>query len=149
VSRLPGEYGLTGVLAMKVAGGYHNEYVTLLAEQGLLGLLPALALAWFLLYATWRLGFRRWHTWGGGRWPLFVCLFLLIRANLEVPGLFGYAQEPADYLAYIFLAIVVSRLSAEEDYIRSSSPSAARLTLRSRTGNIALQPRYASSEGRS
>jgi O-antigen ligase len=142
VSRLPGEYKLTGRMAMMIAGGYHNEYLTIVAEEGLVGLIPTLALAWFLLHATWRLGFRNWHTWDGGRWALFACLFLLIRANVEVPGLFGYAQEPADYLAYIFLAIVVSRLSVEEDYVRSIIQGATRLPVQSGIRNIPLQPRY-------
>jgi hypothetical protein len=52
------------------------------------------------------------------QWALFACLFLLLRANVEVPGLFGYAQDPADYLAYVFMAIVVSRFSTEEDCAR-------------------------------
>jgi O-antigen ligase len=138
VSRLPGEYKLTGVIAMKIAGGYHNEYLTILAEQGLVGLIPTLALGWFLLHASWRLGFRKWRTWGGGRWALFGCLFLLIRANVEVPGLFGNAREPADFLAYIFLAIIVSRLSVEEDYLRFVTQAIARRPVHSGAGNIAV-----------
>src|SRR6202140_1433037 len=141
VSRLPGEYKLTGTLAMTIAGGYHNEYLTLLAEQGLVGLFPALALVWFVLHSTWRLGYLKWRTWAGGQWALFGCLFLLIRANVEVPGLFGYGQEPADFLAYIFLAIVVSRLSVEEDYTRSISRVTARLPEGSGGPTIWLEPR--------
>jgi hypothetical protein len=34
---------------------------------------------------------------------------------VEVPGLFGYANDPADYLAYCFVAVVVSRMSLHED----------------------------------
>jgi hypothetical protein len=38
---------------------------------------------------------------------------------VEVPGLFGYSQEPADYLSFFFVAIAFSRLSIEEDYLRA------------------------------
>lgn len=116
VSRLPGEYRLTSYDAINLAGGYHNEYLTLLAEQGLVGLFPVMALFLFLLRSSWKLAFRRTATWKNGQWALFGCLFLLLRAGVEAPGLFGYGQEPADYLAFIFLAIVVSRFSAEEDF---------------------------------
>jgi O-antigen ligase len=118
VSRLPGEYGLTFDLAKNLGGGYHNEYISLLAEEGLIGVLAASLILWLLMRSTWLLAFRRWATVGTRQWALLACLFLLLRANVEVPGLFGYAQEPADYLAYVFLAIVVSRFSAEEDYAR-------------------------------
>lgn len=116
VSRLPGEYRLTAYDAINLAGGYHNEYLTLLAEQGLVGLIPVLALFGFLLRSSWKLAFQRTMTWKNGQWALFGCLFLLLRAGVEAPGLWGYGQEPADYLAFIFLAIVISRLSAEEDF---------------------------------
>ena len=120
VSRLPGQYRLTSYDAINLAGGYHNEYLTLLAEQGLAGFFPVMALFIFLLSCSWKLAFRRPATWTNGQWALFGCLFLLLRGGVEAPGLFGYGQEPADYLAFIFLAIVVSRLSVEEDYMRSA-----------------------------
>ncbi len=116
VSRLPGEYRLTSYDAINLAGGYHSEYLTMLAEQGLIGLFPVLALFVFLLHSSWKLAFQRTATWRNGQWALFGCLFLLLRAGVEAPGLFGYGQEPADYLAFIFVAIVVSRFSVEEDF---------------------------------
>ncbi len=122
VSRLPGEYDLTYDLAQKFGGGYHNQYISVLAEEGLIGTLAAGLIIWFLLRSSWLLAFRRWAVAETNQWALFACLFLLLRANIEVPGLFGYAQEPADYLAYVFLAIVVSRFSAEEDYARLLKP---------------------------
>jgi hypothetical protein len=47
----------------------------------------------------------------------------MLRAGLETPGLFGYSQEPVDYFAYIFAAIVISRFSVEEDYLRANLSS--------------------------
>jgi len=120
VSRLPGEYRLTSYDAINLAGGYHNEYLTLLAEQGLVGLFPVMAVFIFLLRCSWKLAFRPSATWRNGQWALFGCIFLLLRASVEAPGLFGYSQEPADYLAFIFLAIVASRFSVEEDYVKSA-----------------------------
>jgi O-antigen ligase len=99
-----------------IPGGYHNEYLTALAEQGVVGFVAVLTLFWFLLRCGWKLAFRPSYTWPNGQWALFGCLFLLLRADVEVPGLFGSAQGPADFLAYIFLAIVVSRISRDEDY---------------------------------
>jgi O-antigen ligase len=118
VSRLPGEYDLTFDLAKNLGGGYHNEYISVLAEEGLIGALAVSLVIWLLLRLSWLLAFRRWAVVKTSQWALFACLFLLLRANVEVPGLFGYAQEPADYLAYVLLAIVVSRFSTEEDYAR-------------------------------
>jgi O-antigen ligase len=118
VSRLPGEYDLTYDLAKSLGGGYHNEYVSVLAEEGLIGVTAAGLIIWLLLRFSWLLAFRTWATARTGQWPLFACLFLLLRSNFEVPGLFGYAQDPVDYLAYIFVAIVISRFSTEEDYRR-------------------------------
>ncbi len=120
VSRLPGEYRLTSYDAINLAGGYHNEYMTLLAEQGIVGFLPVIALFIFLWRCSWKLAFQPSVTWRNGQWALFGCIFLLLRAAVEAPGLFGYGQEPADYLAFIFVAIVASRFSIEEDYVKSA-----------------------------
>jgi O-antigen ligase len=120
VSRLPGEYALTMGIAKNIAGGYHNEYLTMLAEQGLFGALAVLYFFWFLLKSCWQLAYRRSNTWKHGSWALFACLVLMLRAGVEMPGLFGYSQEPVDYLAYLFAAIVFSRFSVEEDYLRAN-----------------------------
>jgi O-antigen ligase len=116
VSRLPGEYNLTYDLAKNLGGGYHNEYVSVLAEEGVIGAFAAGLIVWLLLRLSWLLAFRRWAASHSLQWPLFAAIFLLLRANFEVPGLFGYAQDPVDYLAYILLAIVLSRFSIEEDH---------------------------------
>jgi len=104
-------------------GGFHNEFFAALAEQGIVGFLALVCLFWFLIHCCWKLAFRPSHTWHNGQWALFAGLVLLLRAGVEVPGLLGYAQEPADFLAYSFLAIVVSRFSVEEDYLRSENRS--------------------------
>jgi O-antigen ligase len=119
VSRLPGAYALTSGIAKWVAGGYHNQYMTALAEQGLLGFLVLMCFCGFLLKSSWRLAFPGKRTDRTGLLIFFMCLFLLLRANLEMSGLFAYAQEPGDYLAYIFVAIVVSRVSMQDDLARS------------------------------
>jgi hypothetical protein len=116
VSRLPGESDLTFDLAKKLGGGYHNEYISVLAEEGLIGVIAVVPLLWLLLRSSWLLAFRQWGAVHTGQWPLFACIFLLLRANFEVPGLFGYGQDPVDYLAYILVAIVLSRFSIEEDW---------------------------------
>jgi O-antigen ligase len=119
-SRLPGEYHVPGFAAVNFEGGYHSEYVTMLAEQGLIGFFTVMAFFLFVLVCSWKLAFQRWATWRNGQWALFACVFLLCRAGIESPGLFGYSQEPVDFLAFVFVAIVCSRFSVEEDYVRST-----------------------------
>ena len=123
VSMLPGAYSLTSYLAKSIVGGYHNEYLALLAEQGIVGFVPAMLLVCFLFSSCWKAAFRGWNTWHSGQWALFACIFLLLRAGLEIPGLFGDGSEPADFLAYIFVAIVVSRFSSEEDFLHANTSS--------------------------
>lgn len=137
VSRLPGQYRLTSYDAINLAGGYHNEYLTMLAEQGLVGFVPVIALFLFLLRCSWKLAFQRVVTWRHTQWALFGCLFLLLRATVEAPGLFGYGQEPADYLAFIFLAIVVSRFSVEEDFLRWAHVQGQAFSASERAADIA------------
>lgn len=123
VSRLPGEYDLTFDLAKSMGGGYHNQYLSVLAEEGLIGAFGATLLIWLVLRSSYLLAFRRWATTQTSLWPLLAAIFLLLRANVEVPGLFGYAQDPADYLAYVFIAVLISRFSMEEDYARALTAS--------------------------
>ncbi|MGA8027356.1 MAG: O-antigen ligase family protein [Bryobacteraceae bacterium] len=118
VSRLPGEYELTFALAKSLGGGYHNEYISVLAEEGVIGGVAAGLIVWLLLRSSWLLAFRQWGAVHTKQWPLFACVFLLLRANFEVPGLFGYGQDPVDYIAYVLVAIVLSRFSVEEDWAR-------------------------------
>ena len=119
LSRLPGPYVLDSESITNFQGAYHSEYMQLLAEQGLVGLFPVMAFFLLVLRYSWKLAFRRSATWNNHQWALFGCLFLMLRAAVEAPGLFGYGQETADYLAFVFVAIVLSRFSVEEDYLRS------------------------------
>lgn len=110
-SRLPGYYKQTGALQKLEAGGYHSEYVALLAEGGLLSFLSGLTILGLLLGDCLRAAF---HPEAGryrGEFMAFTCLFLCVRALIEMPGLFGYGQDVTDYLAYLFVAVVASRVS--------------------------------------
>ena len=114
-ARQPGVYPVPKRPDGKFPGGYHNEYLATLAEEGLIGFIPLVALFCFLMKSCWQLAFLKWQTWQCGVWPLFTGFVLLIRACDEMGGLFGYANSGPDCLAYIFLAIVVSRFSIEEE----------------------------------
>jgi O-antigen ligase len=113
-SRLPGYYKETGALQKLKAGGYHSEYVTLLAEGGLLCFLSALTFLGLLFRDSLRIAFHTEATRYRGEFIAFTCLFLCVRALIEIPGLFGYGQDVTDYLAYLFVALVASRLSLLE-----------------------------------
>jgi O-antigen ligase len=116
VSRVPGFYRWRGFQTHP--GGYHNEYLTALAEQGLIGFVALAVLFGFLIKCGWQLAFHKWCSWRNKQWALFCVIFLVIRAGVENGGLFGYNREPADFLGFIFLALVVSRFSVEEDRAR-------------------------------
>lgn len=107
-----------------IEGGYHSEYFTLLAEQGLVGFVLGLVIFSTLLRSCWRLAFDVLLESRNAQFLLFACLYLPVRAFVETPGLFGYAQEPSDYFAYCFLAVVISRLSVVEDFTRTTAEPA-------------------------
>jgi O-antigen ligase len=115
LSRFSGGRMLTLAMKKNPEGGYHNQYITLLAEQGLIVFVPVMAILWTLLKCCTWLASRTWISAINRHMIMLGCLFMLLRAGVEVPGLFGYANDPADYLAYCFLAVVVSRLSQHED----------------------------------
>jgi hypothetical protein len=89
----------------------------MLAEQGLVGSLPTLAIYWFLVAKSYGLAFRESATWRKGRWALVAAIIIVLRGLVEASGIFGYSSAPDAYCAMIFLAIVVSRYSREEEYM--------------------------------
>jgi O-antigen ligase len=117
-----------------IAGGYHNEFVTALAEQGIVGSIAVFTLFLFAFSCCWKLAGRLMATEANGSWFLFAFLFLFFRSFVEIPGLFGTAQAPPDFLAYIFLAIVISRLSYREDSLKLRMRKDDSAPFRSRIG---------------
>ncbi len=108
ISRLPGFYEVTNQLVQYHAGGYHNAYLTLLAEEGI----------FVFAFALYMLGCA-YHTItqssGSSRQDrtrrfllLFAFAFLVLRGFIEVPGLFGYGEDPAEFASYALLALIVS-----------------------------------------
>ncbi len=113
-SRLPGYYKETAALQKLKAGGYHSEYVTLLAEGGSLCFFSALIFLAMLLRDSLRTAFHSQARHYRSEFIAFTCLFLCVRGLIEIPGLFGYGQDVTDYLAYLFVAVVASRMSLLE-----------------------------------
>lgn len=113
-SRLPGYYEGTGGLVRLRSGGYHSEFVTLLAEGGLLCFIPAIIVFGFLFRACCRIAYDPATPRLQGQALLFTFFLFFLRAGVEVPGLFGYGEDVTDYLAAIFVAIVISRASLLE-----------------------------------
>lgn len=118
VSRMPSHYQISSELIQGHVGGYHNTYLTLLAEEGVV----VFAFAIFLLWRGFRTIEDSLDPSTGQTWPrriyLFAFLFLTCRGLVEVPGIFGYGQDPAEFGAYALLALMISL------------PSASRITAR-------------------
>jgi len=108
ISRLPGFYQQTSVIVENHAGGYHNAYLTLLAEEGIF----IFAFAIFLLVSA----FRSVNLASGNtrqdrqrRAMLsFTLIFLVLRGLIEVPGWFGYGEDPAEFSCYALLALIIT-----------------------------------------
>jgi O-antigen ligase len=109
-----------------IVGGYHNEYLTALAEQGLIGFAAVMYLFGSLLRRCYHQAIDPLSRNQNGQVILFTCLFLMFRALVELPGLFGTAQGPADFLAYIFLAIAISRTPDVEPRAASAQTHVSR-----------------------
>lgn len=108
ISRTPGLYQLTAGLVKYHAGGYHNAYFTLLAEEGIF----IFAFAVYMLVSVYRTlnqvsaANRQDRT--RRALLLFAFLFLVLRGFIEVPGLFGYGEDPAEFACYALLALILS-----------------------------------------
>jgi O-antigen ligase len=108
IPRLPGLYQVTAVVVTNHAGGYHNAYFTLLAEEGIL----IFAFAVFVMVSAFRTVN---HVSGNTRQDrqhramlLFALIFLVLRGFIEVPGWFGYGEDPAEFSCYALLALIIS-----------------------------------------
>jgi O-antigen ligase len=108
IPRLPGFYQQTSVIVENHAGGYHNAYFTLLAEEGIF----IFAFAIFVLISA----FRSVNLASGDTRQdrqrramlMFALIFLVLRGFIEVPGLFGYGQDPAEFSCYALLAMIIT-----------------------------------------
>jgi O-antigen ligase len=108
IPRLPGFYRQTSVIVQHHSGGYHNAYFTLLAEEGIF----IFAFAMFVLISA----FRSVDAASGNTRQdrqrrvmlLFTLIFLVLRGFIEVPGWFGYGQDPAEFSCYALLALIIS-----------------------------------------
>ena len=136
ISRTPGLYPITKVLVQTHSGGYHNTYFTLLAEEGIFVFAFALYMLASALSMIGQLNGSNRQERTHRIMLLFTFLFLVLRGLIEVPGLFGYGQDPAEFASYALLAIVISSARA--------TATAHRSTSQARAQSLALSPmRYA------
>jgi O-antigen ligase len=94
------------------AGAFHNTYLTVLAEKGLIVFIPAMVMAAFLVRQSWRLRVQRALFSGldanyATVAPLIVVL-ILVRGLGEHAGWWGYANGGVDYLSYVAASSVVA-----------------------------------------
>ena len=108
ISRTPNLYPMSGELVNQHAGAYHNAYLTLLAEDGVVVCAFAIYLIWCGFRSV-NQAFRRGQGQKWLRWMYtFAFLFLICRGLIEVPGLFGYGEDPAEFAAYSLVALIIS-----------------------------------------
>ncbi len=94
------------------SGSFHNAYLAILAEKGLVVFGAGLVMVAFLIRQSWRLHEGKAFLAGTDRAfatvaPLVVVL-MLVRALVEQPGLLGSANGLVDYLAYAAAALIVA-----------------------------------------
>jgi O-antigen ligase len=115
---LPGYYrwGGDALLESAGSGGFHNAYLALLTQRGLVGFLAGASLLSFLLRWAFQLGSRR--TEFGERDALaagiapYVVVGIALRGLGEQPGFFGAANGLVDFLAFVAAAQVVALAAA-------------------------------------
>ncbi len=123
IYKLPGFFQVTNELVSKHAGGYHNAYLTLLAEEGIFIFSFALYILW-CAYGTVIHSPRFTSQDKHRQWALqFAFAFLTLRGLIEVPGLFGYGEDPAEFCSYALLALIISYAGASTQlaYLRFES----------------------------
>lgn len=101
-------YGSEGLEEAAESGGYHQAYLGLLAQRGLLGSIPGLYMVWCL----WRVARRRFLAVPRPPKPvrvtgiLFVSMVVL-RGLAEQAGFFGAADGLIDFMTYAGAAFVI------------------------------------------
>lgn len=102
------------------SGGFHNAYLTQLAEKGIFGLALELVVLGYVMRSSLRLYWMRSILQGEDRRiaviaPVWVVL-LAIRGFSEVGGLLGYANAGVDFIAYVGAGLILAaygRISAK------------------------------------
>lgn len=110
-------YSNEAILTLK-SGAFHNTYITLLAEKGLIVAVPALVLMVYLFH----LSVRVWKTRGTlsdhdrafATIAPAVMLLLALRSAFEQPGLFGHASGLVDFCAYAWAGMLIAVSSSLE-----------------------------------
>jgi len=94
------------------SGGFHNAYLTQLAEKGIFGLTVELLILGYLLRSSLRLYWMRASLQGEEKRiasiaPVWATL-LVIRGFSEVGGLLGYANAGVDFIAYAGAGLILA-----------------------------------------
>jgi O-antigen ligase len=117
-------YGRDLLVESVTAGGYHNAYLTLLADRGVLCAVPAGLVLRCLGQASRRATEQRMTTAAptASRWftPKFALLFMVLRGFGEHSGLFGSADGAADFWSFGTAAVIIA-LAAERHRVERIS----------------------------
>jgi O-antigen ligase len=97
------------------AGSFHNIYLTVLAEKGLIVFIPSMVMAAFLIRQSWRLHahrvrFSKRDAAYATVAPLIVVI-ILVRGLSEHAGWWADANATVDYLSYVAASLIIATVA--------------------------------------
>jgi hypothetical protein len=122
-------YGAAVVVENVRSGGFHNAYLTLVAEKGLVTLVPGLILLWFVFTRSVVVSGVRSTLGASDRRAAAIAPFFIViqfvRGFGEQPGLFGKADGLVDFLVFAAAAQVIAvAVAAEREMAKQVSADA-------------------------
>jgi O-antigen ligase len=103
---------LESLTASLEAGSFHNIYLNVLAEKGLIVFIPSMVMAAFLIRQSWRLHVHRALFSGPdaayAKVATLIVLLILVRGLSEYAGWWADANSTVDYLSYVAASLIVA-----------------------------------------
>jgi len=112
---------LESVRSAVEVGSFHNIYLTVLAQKGLIVFIPSMVMAAFLIRQSWRLHahkarFSKRDAAYATVAPLIVVI-ILVRGLSEHAGWWADADSTEDYLSYVAASLIVATVARLESIV--------------------------------
>jgi O-antigen ligase len=96
-------------------GYFHNIYLTVLAQKGLIVFIPSMVMAAFLIRQSWRLHAHKARLSkrdaAYATVAPFIVFFILLRGLSEHAGWWATANDTVDYLSYVAASLIVAMVA--------------------------------------